>query len=296
MYNLNEVLSSTAIAVDEIISAIIGNRYDIACPVLVESMRYSSLGAGKKVRAFLVINSAAMFGFTEKASVYAASAIEMVHSYSLIHDDLPCMDNSDIRRGKDSCHKRYGKATALLAGNALLTLAFEVLSTEEVSKDPAIRMYLIKTLARSIGFCGMLSGQAMDILSADQNLTFQEILKLQEMKTGKLFMASCEFGAILAKAPETLVQKVREYAKFIGLAFQIKDDLLDISGSRHSIGKEVNKDIELNKVTSVSYLGEDGATKYLIELKEKAVESLSDFGNSALPLIYLANFIASRES
>ncbi len=226
---------------------------------IIEAMRYSSLSGGKRLRPFLTVMSAGLFGVSREASLMAASAIEFIHTYSLIHDDLPAMDDDDLRRGQPACHVKFGEAAAILAGDALLTFAFQVLSDSRVHSDPGVRCELMQALSVASGYRGMVGGQMMDIDSENKELSIEEIIRLQRLKTGELFAVSCEAGAILGKAPRAMRNALRHYAHDMGLAFQITDDLLDVEGTRDAVGKKVRKDVEKGKATMVSLMGIDRA-------------------------------------
>jgi farnesyl diphosphate synthase len=261
---------------------------------LFEAMRYSSLSQGKRLRPFLTVTTSQLFGVSLESSLQTAAAIEFLHSYSLIHDDLPAIDNDDLRRGMPSCHKKFGEATAILAGDALLTFAFEVLADEATHRDSAVRIELIEVIAKSAGYAGMVGGQIIDILSENMKLDFNEITRLQRMKTGALFAISCEAGAVLGKAPRHLRNAVKAYANNLGLAFQITDDLLDAEGTREETGKNVHKDAKAGKATLVSCLGVEQARSNAKMLADQAIQHLSAFGDQAYFLRLLADFIVNR--
>lgn len=270
---------------------------DFADSKLVEAMRYSALSDGKRIRPFLVLASAQIFGVSVLNSLNAAVAMEFIHVYSLIHDDLPAMDNDDMRRGKPTNHKQFDEATAILAGDALLTYAFEILAMPETHKDAAVRCELIKTVARSAGFMGMAGGQMIDLEKAEQKISPQELAKLHRLKTGELFMASAEAGAILGHAGPDQRKALRAYAHDIGLAFQIKDDILDHHGI--NIGKveidETNHKKPQENASIVDVVGMENAKKQLKLLREQAVGHLKVFGDKAALLADLADFVVSRE-
>lgn len=263
---------------------------------VLQAMRYSALSGGKRLRPFLVMASSGLFGVAEESALYAAAAIEFIHTYSLIHDDLPAMDNDALRRGKPSCHVQFGEAAAILAGDALLTYAFQVLADRKVHADPSVRCELIRTLAGASGHSGMVSGQMMDIEAENAELTADEIIRLQRMKTGELFAVSCEAGAILGKAPGMMRSVLRAYAHDMGLAFQITDDLLDAEGTRTKLGKEVNKDKIKGKATLVSVLGVDRARAHAQFLVKQAVSHLDVFDKKANLLRELAGFVVARKN
>lgn len=265
---------------------------------LVESMRYSSLSSGKRIRPFLLANSAAIFNVPKLSSLNAAVAIEFIHTYSLIHDDLPAMDDDDLRRGQLTNHKKFGEATAILAGDALLTYAFEILSNPQTHKNAEIRCELISVLAKSSGFLGMVGGQMLDLENANNKLNKEQIANLHRQKTGELFMASCEMGAILGHASRQDRNHLRYYAHDIGLAFQIRDDILD-HNEIASIKPEIKIDSIHHKKSEenssiVDSIGMDKAHKQLELLKEQAIEHLRTFGDKATILVDLAKFITSR--
>ena len=263
---------------------------------VMEAMRYSALAGGKRLRPFLTVESAKLFGVNPDAAIMTAAAIEFVHTYSLIHDDLPAIDNDDFRRGKPSCHKQFGEAAAILAGDALLTYAFEVLSHPGVHPDPSVRCELIRSLARAAGVRGMVGGQMMDIDAEHQSMEADEIIRLQRLKTGELFAVSCEVGAILGKAPDAMRARLSRYAHDIGLAFQITDDLLDVEGTRTTTGKGVKKDKIAGKATLIGVLGIDRAREQANTLATQAVEHLSAFDHRADALRTLAQYVVSRKS
>ncbi|NBV06686.1 MAG: polyprenyl synthetase family protein [Proteobacteria bacterium] len=264
---------------------------------LVEAMRYSSLSGGKRIRPFLTIISAQIFGIAPLDALDTAAAIEMIHVYSLIHDDLPAMDNDDMRRGLPSCHKKFDEATAILAGDSLLTYAFEILASSETHKDANVRCELIKTAATASGFKGMAGGQMIDLEMANQKITREKLARLHRLKTGELFMASCEAGAILGRAGLEARQALRHYAHDLGLAFQIKDDILDHCGvAEAKIGiDEKEHKVSKENASVVDLIGLDYAVKQLTLLKEQAVGHLKIFGPQAYLLIELAEFIISRD-
>jgi len=262
---------------------------------VVDAMRYSALSGGKRLRPFLTVSSANLFGVSREASLFTASAIEFIHTYSLIHDDLPSMDNDDLRRGQPACHIKFGEAAALLAGDALLTFAFQVLSDIRVHPDPSVRCELMRSLAVASGYRGMVGGQMMDLEAEKQNMSIEEIVRLQRLKTGELFAVSCEVGAILGKAPRPMRNSLRGYAHDLGLAFQITDDLLDAEGTRESTGKKVQKDKKAGKATLVSIMGVERAREQAHMLAEQAINHLDVFDRKADNLRALAEFVVKRK-
>jgi farnesyl diphosphate synthase len=263
-----------------------------------EAMRYSSLGGGKRLRAFFVLASATLFKVGARAAMRTASAIEFVHAYSLIHDDLPAMDDDDLRRGKPSCHKQFDEATAILAGDALQALAFEVLAHEDTHGDSAVRTALVAELAKAAGAHGMVGGQMLDLLAETQgpDMSIGAITRLQRLKTGALISFSCTAGAILGKAAEPLRLALSAYAHDLGLAFQIVDDLLDVEGSAEEIGKTPGKDQAAGKATFVSILGLDRARAQATLLATQAKAHLEPFGPAAHLLRQAADFVVSRRA
>ena len=261
-----------------------------------EAMRYSALAPGKRLRAVMVLAGARLFGVARRSALQVAAAIEVVHAYSLIHDDLPAMDNSDLRRGRPTCHKRFDEATAVLAGDGLLTIAFEVLAQHDTHGDPAVRVELISALAAAAGAAGMVGGQMIDLIAERQPLDIGAITRLQRMKTGALIAFSCEAGAILAKASDESRVALRGYAHDLGLAFQIADDLLDIEGSAAETGKPVGADAAAGKATFVSILGVKRARAQAGLLVDQAVAYLDLFEQRADLLRQVARFVVNRRS
>ena len=263
---------------------------------VVEAMRYASLAGGKRVRPFLVTQSAALFGVDTTSALRAAAAVEMVHCYSLVHDDLPAMDDDDLRRGQPTCHIKFDEATAILAGDALLTKAFEVLAAPETHSDARVRADLVLALAKAAGDHGMVGGQMMDLWAEKNHLDMAQITRLQRMKTGDLIAVSAESGAILGKASDEARTALHAYAHDIGLAFQIADDLLDVEGDAALVGKATGKDADANKATFVSLLGVDKARQQADMLSEQAAAHLEIFGEIADLLKQLARFIVERRT
>lgn len=272
-----------------------GPEYRVA-----EAMYYSLSNGGKRLRPFLLTETAALFGIDTFAAFPAAVALEMLHTYSLIHDDLPAMDNDDLRRGKPTCHKQYDEATAILAGDGLLTYAFELTASPCTSQDPAIRAELTVLLAKAAGaFNGMVAGQMLDLhtekfSAGDQAETI--ISRIEEMKTGRLIRYACEAGAVLGKASPKERQALINYSRKIGMAFQITDDMLDVSGSQELMGKTLNKDAAQNKLTFVSLYGLQSAGLMATDLIKEAKDYLKIFGPRAENLTQLADFILTRRN
>ena len=256
-------------------------------------MRYAVLNGGKRLRAFLALESSKIFGVPETQALQAAAAIECIHSYSLVHDDLPAMDNDDMRRGKPTVHKKWNDAMAILVGDGLQSLAFEILSSQVTHSNPSVRLNLIESLAKASGSNGMVGGQATDIEAEtiQKPLKLNEIISLQDLKTGSLIIWSAEVGARLAQQD---TQPFTSYAKSIGLAFQIRDDILDVIGEKQKTGKTLRKDLRAGKATFVSLLGLDEAASRSKKLVSEACDSLNSFGEKATMLKELAKFIISR--
>ena len=262
--------------------------------VLKKPIEYSILGQGKRLRPLLCMETSKVFSVPNDVSIFCAIAIECIHTYSLVHDDLPSMDDDDLRRGQPTIHKKWNEATAVLVGDSLQSLSFEVLSDYQFKVSDKVKNKLIWSLARKSGASGMVLGQALDIEaeSSQKQLGIDQISKLQEYKTGKLISWSCEVGPIIAgENAEPFVT----YASKIGLAFQIIDDILDVTSSSKTLGKEVGKDIEKNKATFVSKLGLDNSRKMATELVSEACEAISVFKDRSRNLCQIANFIVSRQ-
>ena len=262
--------------------------------ILKEPIEYSILGQGKRLRPLLCMETSKVFSVPNDVSIFCAIAIECIHSYSLVHDDLPSMDDDDLRRGQPTIHKKWNEATAVLVGDSLQSLSFEVLSDHQFKVSDKVKNKLIWSLARKSGASGMVLGQALDIEaeSSQKQLEIDQISKLQEYKTGKLISWSCEVGPIIAgENAEPFIT----YASKIGLAFQIIDDILDVTSSSKTLGKEVGKDIEKNKATFVSKLGLDNSRKMAAELVSEACEAISVFKDRSRNLCQIANFIVSRQ-
>jgi len=265
---------------------------------LFEAMRYASMGGGKRLRGFLVLEGAAQFSVSREAALRVAAAIEMLHAYSLVHDDLPCMDDDDLRRGKPTVHRAFDEATAVLAGDALQTQAFLVLSEPDTHPDPAVRAELCRALARAAGARGMCGGQMLDMLAeeAGRPLEEAEIGRLQLLKTGKLIEFSAEAGAILGKAPIQLRHALSAYGRDMGAAFQIADDVLDATASAEETGKRTGKDADAGKATLVGLLGLERARLQAERLAAQAQDHLDAFGEAAAHLRALADYTIARRS
>jgi farnesyl diphosphate synthase len=265
---------------------------------LMDAMRYSSLGGGKRLRPFLVVESAAVFGVDRNAALLAGAALECIHCYSLIHDDLPAMDNSDLRRGRPTLHKKTDDATAILAGDGLLTLAFDIVTRDEIHRDPSVRLLLTRALARAAGIGGMVGGQMLDLAGEGRfgDREPVDVARLQQMKTGALLRFGCIAGALLGQASPAEYQALDDYGKALGEAFQIADDLLDVEGDAAALGKPAGADAALGKTTFVTQLGIDGAKARIRDLLARGDKALSIFGNRAGVLREASRFVAERKS
>ncbi len=293
MRSLDDALREAADAVGEALESLVPAP-EGADGRLVEAMRYSLFAGGKRLRPFLVLSGADLFEVPRAWSVNTAAAIEMVHTYSLVHDDLPAMDDDDLRRGKPTCHIAFDEATAILVGDSLLTLAFEAVTTPAGHPDAAVRAEIACALARAAGADGMAGGQAIDLAAESRDLTLDEVITLQRLKTGALFGFACEAGAILAREDGTARAALRDYAACIGLAFQIADDLLDHEGTEADLGKAVGKDAAAGKATFVGLLGADEARRRAEALADDAIAALSAFDEKAAPLRAVARYIVER--
>lgn len=263
---------------------------------LFEAMRYAALAGGKRLRPFLVMSSAKLFNVADECAYRAAAALEITHTYALIHDDLPAMDNSDLRRGKPSAHKQFDEATAILAGDALLTFAFEILSDPLTHEDPRVRLGLIETLAKAAGPTGMCGGQMLDMIAETTQFDIGTITRLQRMKTGEMIAASTQFGAILGKAAAPQRQALANYGHAVGLAFQIVDDILDAEGDSAAMGKPAGKDAAAGKATFVSILGVERARQQAHLLVDQAISHLRIFDGRAENLEQIAQFVVTRSN
>jgi farnesyl diphosphate synthase len=276
-------------AIDEMLPSVNGDDGK-----LVRSMRYACLGGGKRLRPLLVLQTSSLFGVAQSCAVRVAAAIEFIHCYSLVHDDLPAMDDSDLRRGRPTVHKEFDEATAILAGDALLTLGFEVLADPATHEDPNVRCQLVAALASSAGMAGMVGGQMLDLLGENKSLDAAGVARLQRLKTGELISFSCEAGAILGKAAPPQRLALKAYAHDLGIAFQMADDILDATGSEDDTGKSVGQDAAAGKSTFVSILGLDQAREQAAMLAQQAAEHLDIFGERADTLRELAQYVVER--
>ena len=290
-------LSSVANEVETALDQLLTPAPDLAPgeAVLWEAMRYATLGGGKRLRAFLAVEGAAMLGVDRAGALRAGAAAECLHAYSLVHDDLPAMDDDDLRRGKPTTHKAFDEAIAILAGDGLQTLAFEILSDPATSADGSIRAELCRSLARAAGAPGMVGGQMIDIAAETAEAPFDlpTITRLQALKTGALIRFAAEAGAILA-GDATARQNLADYARHLGLAFQIRDDLLDVEGDEDVTGKRLQKDADAGKATFVSHLGLEGARRAAADEVAAAHAALEGFGEGARWLRDAADFAIHR--
>jgi farnesyl diphosphate synthase len=284
-------------------AALIETELDALLPVpegeehrLVEAMRYAVMGGGKRMRGFLAIETARMFSVNITCAARVAASVEMLHAYSLIHDDLPAMDDDDLRRGKPSCHKAYDEATAILAGDALQTRAFEVLAEPDTHSDAEVRCELVLALGAASGARGMVGGQMIDIVSEGKALSPPLITRLQALKTGRLIQYSAEAGAILGRASAPQRHFIAAYGRDLGAAFQIADDILDAEGSAETLGKTAGKDAAQGKATMVSVMGIDRARMQAEHLAKQAAIYLESFGEKANLLRALAAYTVTRRN
>ncbi len=263
---------------------------------VVEAMRHGCLNGGKRLRPFLAVATGELFGVPQSETLRTAAAIEMVHSYSLVHDDLPAMDDADLRRGEPTVHVVYDDATAILAGDGLLTEAFTVLASPETHPDSDVRVALIAGLAQASGAQGMVGGQMIDMSPDREEFDLDGITRLQALKTGALIKFSCQAGAILGRANREQYSRIDAYADDLGLAFQVVDDLLDVEGTTEALGKPAQQDAQAQKATFVGQLGVAGARQKAAHLAESAIAQLDVFGGEADPLRQVVHFVIERRS
>ena len=300
---LNQVAKDTEVVLERLLAAepVSG---ELARPArLLDAMRYAGLGAGKRFRPFLVVETATLFGVARPQALMAGAALECIHCYSLVHDDLPAMDNDDLRRGQPTVHKAYDDATAILAGDGLLTLAFDIMARPETHPDASVRVALVSALARASGLGGMVGGQMLDLAAEGrfdggqpQRLAEREVATLQAMKTGALLKFACRAGGILGQANAAQHDALDRYGSAVGQAFQIADDLLDVEGDPALVGKQTGKDASAGKATVVGILGTTGARARLRELVTQAETALAPFGRAADVLFAAAKFVAERDA
>ena len=293
--DLTETMRETAAAVDRTLDGILPAPAGPEAR-FQEAMRYGVLGAGKRLRPFLALESARMFGVDDRHALRAGAAIELVHAYSLVHDDLPAMDDDDLRRGRPTVHVAYDEATAILVGDALATLAFEALADPATHPDPAVRVALVQGLAAAAGPRGMVAGQVLDLAGREEAEDYGSVVRLERLKTGALITFACECGAILAGADAHARAALFAYGQDVGLAFQIADDLLDIEGNEEETGKRVGKDDGAGRATIVSLLGVEAARAEAGRLIQQADAHLARFGDRAGMLRAVARFVVERRS
>jgi farnesyl diphosphate synthase len=293
--DIKDTMAEVAAAVDRVLDGLLPVPPGVEGRV-VEAMRYATLASGKRLRPFLVVSSARLFDVPDAYALRTGAAVELIHSYSLVHDDLPAMDDSDLRRGQPTVHRKFDEATAVLAGDGLLTLAFEVLVDPATHPDAEVRCRLATALGRGAGTDGMVGGQMIDLAAETMTLDLDGITRLQHLKTGALIRFSCVAGAILAATGEAERAALEAYARDLGLAFQIVDDLLDAEGDAQALGKPTGQDEAAGKATFVSLLGTAGARAKARDLHASAVSHLDIFGKKADVLRYAAQFVIERRS
>ena len=289
---LAESLKAIARDIDSLFDALLPAA---ATGVLAQAMRHGAIGGGKRLRPLLLTATAAMYGVDRTQALRAATAIEAIHAYSLVHDDLPCMDDDDLRHGKPTVHKVFGEGIAVLVGDALQAFAFEVIADTSTSGDPFVRAELVEVLARAAGAGGMVGGQALDIAAQGGALGMREITRLQQLKTGALLAAAVEMGAVMGKVAPEGRSHLRGYARDIGLAFQISDDLLDHQGDEAKAGKALRKDAAAGKATFVGLMGAERAREQAQMLVDQAIGHLHAHGSEAEVLRAIARYIVERD-
>ncbi|NVK34310.1 MAG: polyprenyl synthetase family protein [Rhodobacteraceae bacterium] len=297
-FDIRPLLGKQASRVEAVLQSLLGSALlpgEIARPDrLMQAMRHAALGGGKRLRPVLMMEVAKLFGRDDDGVLAAGAALEFIHCYSLVHDDLPAMDDDDMRRGRPTVHKAFDEATAILAGDSLLTLAFEVISSDVVHEDAGIRLQLTRELARASGLGGMAGGQMFDLESENRTRSEAEIRQLQSMKTGALLRYACRSGALLANAQSDDLERLTRFGEIIGLAFQLADDLLDLEATAEQMGKATGKDAAAGKATLVGLLGAEKTRQELDALLREAKELLSPYGTRAEVLISMAIFIQDR--
>lgn len=290
MQNVEKFISDFAVKFDSfLVKMVPTNKFSSK---LYEAMIYAIQVGGKRLRPLFLIEIAKIYGVDINSAMRSAVAIELIHCYSLVHDDLPAMDDDDLRRGHITCHKKFDDATAILVGDAFQSLSFQILSDKETHTNAQVRCNLINELSKASGALGMVGGQMLDLDAEKKKLTLEQILILQELKTGELFKFCCIAGPILAEKED--LDLFKKFAQNLGLAFQIKDDLLDIEGDEKKLGKKVNKDSSRGKQTLISYYGKQKAKKKSQELIYESIKLLKHFGKKADRVIDLTNFVISR--
>ena len=292
MSNIEKFISKFAIEFDDFFLKLLPKKK--YSQKLHDAMKYSIKVGGKRLRPLFLIEISKIFNVKKTMAFRAAAAIELIHCYSLVHDDLPAMDDDDLRRGHMTCHKKYDDATAILVGDAFQSLAFEILSDKKTHPNAIVRCNLINELSKASGATGMVGGQMLDLDAEKKKLSLSEILMLQKLKTGELFRFSCVAGPILSEQKD--LKHFEEFANNLGLAFQIKDDLLDIEGDEKQMGKKTKKDFSRGKETLISYLGKEDAKKKSEDLINDSKQILKFYGKRANRIIDLTNFVISRNN
>jgi len=300
MSDFHTLLKTRAEHIEDVLSALlndtVGSHETVRPPKLVEAMRYSALDGGKRIRPFLLMESAAMFGVAPEQSARAAAALECIHCYSLVHDDLPAMDDDDLRRGKPTLHKAFNEATAILAGDGLLTIAFDILADEQTHIDGTIRAKLVQLYAQNAGIGGMVGGQMFDLEAETKPLNEDDILTLQTMKTGALIRCACEAGALIGGATSKEQTHLLEFGRIVGQAFQLVDDILDVTSDAKTMGKATAKDANAGKGTLVALYGLEASQQHAKKLLDQAIMELSIFGGRAKNLSEAARFTIERKN
>ena len=261
---------------------------------LISPMKYGILSGGKKIRSNIIINSSKIFNLKMRKVINICAAVECIHSYSLIHDDLPCMDNDSLRRGKPSTHKKFGESTAILAGNSLLTLAFEIITDKKFQIKPSIKVLLLKKLAECAGHSGIAGGQFLDLSYEKKKVSSSKIISMQKKKTGKLFKFCCLAPAIVSGSNNKIRREMSIIGEELGLLFQIADDLLDIKGNIKNVGKPVKKDKKKGKSTLIKLLGYKKTLEFALRRKKLIIGKLKKYGNRSNKLINTVNFVLNR--
>jgi len=291
---LKAAIRDTGVMIDDVINRLIPKSNELESR-LFDAMRYATLEGGKRMRPLMVLESCAIFSVDESCALRAAAAVEMLHSYSLIHDDLPAMDNSKLRRGRPSTFCEFDEATAILAGDALQSLAFEVMADPDTHPDARIRLKLVEGMARAVGPRGMCGGQQLDLMSETRDLDVGAVTRMQRMKTGALIMFACEVGAIMGKASPKHTMALRNYAQDFGMAFQMTDDLLDLTGVQQDLGKEVGQDAKANKKNFLAFMAPGEAKAKCELLVDQCIHHLSVFEPARVEILSdMARFLLER--
>lgn len=295
---LTDVADATESMLDRLLSTAPLPGETVRPARFVEALRYACLGGGKRLRPFLMVETARLFGIEGEGVLRAAAAVEMIHCYSLVHDDLPALDNDDLRRGRPTTHKAYDEATAILVGDGLLTYAFDITADQKTDPDPAIRAALVLALARAAGLGGMVGGQVLDLEAeaVPEHHSADAVIRLQSMKTGALLRYAVEAGAILARADAAAKAALSHYGQAMGAAFQVADDILDVEADEVALGKRAGKDAERNKATLVAALGLEAARLRRDKLAHEAIAALDHFGAKAAILQEAARFAVARRN